>query len=736
MNNAYDNAATAVNTIEENPVNENTASDSMPELQTEEELDLIGRIASAVKDGKDPTEEELFVEIEGFEKEDFNSDKPYLFILSNHNDNEILYKKLKNKLLEQAHIRKYGRRNAADLLKSFEAKHPDLLPCVVKAPVNVSGSGFTGIERFFDNNTVNYGNYECSDNGIIGTTINGAPVLVCGHPIIICKRNTNIISNIETVDVAYVQDGEWKIIRQIPRSDIASTQKIVPILASRGINVTSESAKNLVTFLSTFDQLNRPIIPRAKTTDVIGWMSDGSFVPFNGNIEVDAMSSDKDLSSMASALHKAGDAQTWIDAINEKRKLPNSVPMRMMIAGSLASVLVEPMHRLPFWMHMRGKRDTGKTVTMRVASTVWGKAELNDGWMRTMLGTDVGFEMLAGFARNLPLCLNELQVAQRADKSFAETVYKLCEGSGKIRGSRSGGLQRTRSWRLVTLSCGEDQIITSEEKGGANTRVIEINLQESIYDDPQTFCSNILDKHYGHAGPMFIEGLKNEDFDALTDEWLTISKAWTATGKARKQADAGALLMVADRLAEKYIFKDGVRLTDNDILQYLKSEDATDDDLSCFDALQSLISAKHRNFSRDGMKPDGDCWGRIKDETIYNPATDKNETYMYVFFDKKYCDPELKHMGYDVQRFVEWAKEHGYLITKPDAKPGREYVQQKKLYTGANGSWCYVFKIKYEGDDDVPKADSKPVQNTVYTPEPEQMNFTDVTSETESELPF
>jgi len=674
------------------------------------------------------TEKEISDDIKKFEASDFtDADLPaweYYASVATEDNCEAVMIAMEAQAKAKKITQKVFKAGLNAIGKKYKLPQPQQVAAVVT-------NGFTGAAaKFFNGSEPVFGEeYIATDNGVF-RVYKGENLKVCARPILISKIYKNINTECGTVDISFYREGGWKTIRQIPLSDVSNPQKLATILSSRGlITVTGKNgtADELTVFLADFYERNsdgnNDIIPKRDTTDTIGWMPDGTFAPFDGNIEVDAMSSDQSLASMSGALHKAGDAEAWIKAINEKRALPNSVPMRVMIAASLASVLIEPMHRLPFWVHMRGKRDTGKTVTMRVASTVWGKAELNDGWMRTMLGTDVGFEMLAGFARNLPLCLNELQVAQRADKSFAEIVYKLCEGSGKIRGSRSGGLQKTRSWRLIVLSCGEDQIITAEEKGGANTRVIEINLSNSIYDDPQEFCSNVLDKHYGHAGPMFIDGLKHEDMDKLTAEWLEITKRWTAAGKARKQADAGALLMVADRLAEKYVFKDGVLLTDNDICQYLKTDDATDDDLACFDALQSLITAKHRNFSTDGTKPDGDCWGRIKTDNIYDITANKSLPYIWVFFDKKFCDSELKHMGYDAQRFVEWSFEHGYLIKAKDPKPGREYVQQKKLYTGANGTWCYVFKILNEGDDETPKKDDPKPTSPVTTHEPVQQEM-------------
>lgn len=637
------------------------------------------------------TVDPLDVEIEGFVADDFATEKPYVFILMNHGNSEPALQGLKMKLKKQAERCKVKARDFDSMLKSVCVAHSDLMPRAVATTAMGKPCEFEGLDQFgIDVNQVNTLGYTCTMSGV-GTSANfkgvEIPVTVCGHPILITKRYTNILSNVETVDISYYMDGKWQTIRQIPRADVASTQKIVPILASRGVNVTSESAKGMVTFLSTFDQLNRDIIPRAKTTDTIGWMPDGSFVPFDGDIEVDAMSSDPSLSSMSSALHKAGDPEVWLNAIKDLRKKADSIPIRVMLAASFASVLVEPLGRLPGWVHMTGKGTTGKTISLRMAATVWGKAEVSDGWMRNMNATRVGMEVLAGFAHNLPLCLNELQTIQN-EKDFAERVYNICECSGRLRGSRNGGLQRSYSWRLMALSCGEQQIVTDADREGANSRVVEILVDHMLFGDPekgepQRFCSEVLDKSYGHAGPMFIAGFKSEDKATLTSEFVRITSALTAAGKAPKQADTGALILIADRLAEKYVFQDGVKLTAEDIMPYLKEQNEIDDNKKAFDALKSMVSENTNKFTMGEVEPRGQVWGKIENKgTVVN-------------FDQRIFDSELKARGYDAKRFIAWCLDNK-IVEDGHTASHRSVAKQKVFIKGGTRTWAYVFHMDVE----------------------------------------
>lgn len=635
--------------------------------------------------------DEMIVEIEGFTQDDYtkNTALMYAFNSDNNQDDPEIYDTLKRKIIAWGQKLKIGKKELAERFAKLESKIEYPRDIEVSLVVN----GFSGVDQFFGKAPVNYGHYTCNDNGVSGTTPLGIPFEVCSHPIIISKRYVNILTSVETVDISYIIDGEWRTIRQIPRADIASSQKIVPILAARGVNITSETAKNMVNYLSSFDYLNRSTIPRARTTDTIGWMPDGSFVPFDGDIEVDAMSSDPSLSSMSASLHKAGDPEVWINAIRDLRKKSDSVPIRMMLAASFASVLVEPLGRLPGWVHMTGKGTTGKTISLRMAATVWGKAEVSDGWMRNMNATKVGMEVLAGFAHNLPLCLNELQTIQN-EKDFAERVYNICECTGRLRGSRSGGLQRSYSWRLMALSCGEQQIVTDADREGANSRVVEILVDHMLFGDPekgepQKFCANVLDKSYGHAGPMFIAGLKNEDKNTLTSDFVRITSELTAAGKSPKQADTGALILIADRLAEKYVFQDGVTLSAEDIMPFLKEQNEIDDNKKAFDVLKSMVSENINKFTKGDVEPKGQVWGKIEDN---------GET---VNFDQRVFDSELKARGYDAKRFLAWCLDNK-IVEDGRTESHRSVAKQKVFVKGGARTWAYVFHI-----DVVPGTDGK-----------------------------
>lgn len=689
--------------------------------------ELIDGIESEIRKETDT----VSVEIEGFTADDFATEKPYIYILMNHGNSEPVLQGLRIKLKEQAKRCKIGARDFETMCKSVFAAHSDLLP----RNVNATKNGFTGAsEKFFDGQEIDFGSYEATDSGVNGSKF-GVPYRVSTIPILITKRYQNILSECETADITFYRDGRWKTIRQVPLKDMSKGAKIQEILSSRAVNVPAGNrADSMAEYLSDFFDLNtredHNIIPLVKTTDTIGWMPDGSFVPFDGDIEVDAMTSDQSLSSMSASLHSKGDPAVWLDAVRKLRKSADSTPINMVLASSFASVLVEPLGRLSGWIHEFGKGTSGKTISLRLAASIWGKNEVSDGWMRNMNSTKVGLEVLAGFARNLPLCLNELQTIQNL-KDFDDIVYALVECSGKTRGAAGGGLRRGYTWRLFILSCGEMQIVTDASREGANSRVLEIMVDHMLYGDPeksepQRFCSEVLDKSYGHAGPMFVKGLKNEDMNALSEEFVQITSELIKAGKAPKQADTAALMLVADRLAEKYVFQDGVTLKIKDILPYLKDQETIDDNKKAYEVIRSMISEKATSFTMEKPEKYTDSKGVEKERLVMTPprgdtlgkVSDNGNT---VYFIKQKFDTMIKERGFDAKRVIAWCVEHG--VVTGCGKYGHENQKQVVVYPGMNATWCYAFDLSDDKD---------PTQKTLIS------KSTNVTNDTyiQTELPF
>ena len=76
----------------------------------------------------------------------------------------------------------------------------------------------------------------------------------------------------------FYRSGRWQQ-RIVPKDIIASRNKITE-LAKIGVDVNSETAKNLVLFLSDMERLNVEDIPEVRATAKLGWTEDG-FMPYS-----------------------------------------------------------------------------------------------------------------------------------------------------------------------------------------------------------------------------------------------------------------------------------------------------------------------------------------------------------------------------------------------------------------------------------------------------------------------
>lgn len=114
-----------------------------------------------------------------------------------------------------------------------------------------------------------------------------------------------------------------------------------------------------------------------------------------------------------------------------------SVFARVILASAFASVLVKPLGGLPFFVHLWGGTESGKTVGLMLAASVWANPEIGR-FIHTFNSTAVGREKSAAFVNSLPLILDELQIV-KDKREFDKDIYMLSEVQGRTRGTKAEG---------------------------------------------------------------------------------------------------------------------------------------------------------------------------------------------------------------------------------------------------------------------------------------------------------
>lgn len=564
-----------------------------------------------------------------YEKNDFLlTSKPFEW-LHNFSDDPL-------KMLQYLNIMK--EKSAEVGVKNFVALYKAYVVSITRSGTNLKISNttsFTGQELELD-----CGEWTADDSGVSGEDKIGFPVLACNHPIMPVQRLINIDSGIEKLKIAFRKGKRWREIIS-DKKTLASSNAIIS-LADYGIAVNSENSKHLVSYLSDIEHLNYDSITELNSVGRLGWIEDYGFSPYVENLVFDGELSFK---HFFESVTQKGNYNKWIELCKDIRK--NGLCARIMLAASFSSALVSKCDSLPFFVHLWGGTETGKTVGLMLAASVWANPEMGK-FIHTFNSTAVAQELSAGFVNSLPLILDELQIIKDR-KDFDNLIYQLTEGVGKVRGQKTGGLQKTNTWKNCFLTTGEMPISNGNSGGGAVNRIIEIDCKDvKLFKDPIAVV-DILKKNYGHAGKEFIEFLKVESNVAkMLDLQKKFYKTLSVGNTTEKQAASASLILTADALIDEWIFKDGKTISVSEIEVYLSSKDDVSQNERALGFLYDYVQINEGKFitrRSSGIYGDvelrGEIWGSIEEDYIYII----NHQFNKIMSDN----------GYNSTAFLSWA---------------------------------------------------------------------------------
>ena len=510
---------------------------------------------------------------------------------------------------------------------------------------------------------LNCGKWVANDLGVVLTDMNaqGIPItnVACPHPILPVERFINIDTDTEKVKLAFFKDGRWREVT-VDNGTVLNKNSITQ-LADRGVLVTSESAKDLVRYMSDVISLNAQEIPLYRSIGRLGWI-EGDFIPYNDSVKYDG---DSDFKSIYDNVRECGSYDVWLEHIRELRK---DINIRLALAASFASPLIEVVGALPFILHLWGTTGFGKTVTLMIASSVWGNPEMGC-LTRTMNMTANAMARTACFLYNIPFCADELQQIKTNWGTYDALVMYLTEGIDRGRAKARGGVEQTKTWRNSFIFTGEEPVTKGVSGGGVKNRVIEIECENKIIKDGN-FTANLVKANYGHAGRLFIAHLAHlidTDKQSIIEQYKTLFKGiLEATDTTDKQALSMALMLLADAISCECIFKDKP-LGIDDVKQYLVSENDVRIEDRAYDELVSLIGRNVSKFSEFSV----DKWGCIKDDV----AT----------INKQVLEQELNKLGFDFGSIKKGWDKKGYIIKN---SAGR-YVHQTRV-GGIKGKYIKI----------------------------------------------
>lgn len=445
------------------------------------------------------------------------------------------------------------------------------------------------------------GEWECTDSGVSKVIIkNFEPIKVtaCPHPILPVERLQNVETDTEKIKLAFFKDKHWKTIT-VERSTIASRTKIVQ-LSDWGIDVTSESAKDLVSYLG--DVMNLNDIPLKRSISRLGWV-DKDFIPYDGNLTFDG---EQDFKALFDSVREHGNFEKWRQEAITLRKY--STYNRLLLAASFSAPLISLLGINPFIVHFWGGTGVGKTVGLMLAASVWGNP--NQGKMvRSLNSTQVGMERNSVFLHDLPFIGDELQIIKSNFDNFDKLIMYLCEGVGRGRGRQGGGIEILGNWNCTYIFSGEEPITQTASGGGAKNRAIEIECKKSLVIDGN-HTANLLRANYGFAGKKFLDEIPPAN--ELQEIYSAFHSEIMKSGTTEKQAMAMSALLVADNIAAPLIFGDKP-LSFSDVTPFMMSVAEIDVSVRAHEWLCDWIGEHYANF----VNAANDIWGKIDGDTVY-----------------------------------------------------------------------------------------------------------------------
>lgn len=448
-------------------------------------------------------------------------------------------------------------------------------------------------------NKLDFGKFQICEDGILQPVSKDGETelkVVFPQKIIPSGILHNITTENDKLQIHFYRGNEWKSVI-VEKNIIANKNKIIE-LANKGVAVNSLNSSNLVNYLSVMENINYSKLPYSLETSQLGWFKD-KFLPYAEDIKLSKI----DGLNMETFTQN-GNFDEWLRATNIARN--SHLFFRIVLASEFASPLLKLTGVLGAITHLWGSTGTGKSVALMCGASVWGLPANDDGIIITFNSTKVGCELICDYLQNMPLNIDELETANKSNND--DIVYLITQGKGKIRGKAGGGIANIGKWKLWGISTGEHPITDNNSKGGAVNRIINLQTSSSLlkgFDDVNDVC-NAWRNNYGFAGKKFIEYIKTLDKNEIIAKYNNYNTQFIKTGATGKQSMAGAMLMLADELANECIFKDNLKLKIDDFYGIVLSETEVSRAERLYNQVFDWVAGNLRHFNNS---ENVDQWG-------------------------------------------------------------------------------------------------------------------------------
>ncbi|MCZ6770704.1 MAG: DUF927 domain-containing protein [Proteobacteria bacterium] len=260
----------------------------------------------------------------------------------------------------------------------------------------------------------------------------------------------------------------------------------------------------------------------------------------------------------------AGTIEGWKEATAAALSAPGCPHLTIGVLAGFAGLILALAGLDTCGINLSGRSSVGKTMSQRLAVSIWSSPNVDEGLLQTLRATDNAIEALAARSSGTVLALDEISHVD--GKMLARLIYSMASGVGKARQRADSTLRQRYSWQTFVILSGESSL---EEKVRGDGGVWQAGMMVRIADIGVSAVNNALPaevlgtidgirKHHGHAGPAFcqriVERGLHKERDKLREEILSAARKMAGTehgGAGIRAALPFAIMVVAGDLAKE-----------------------------------------------------------------------------------------------------------------------------------------------------------------------------------------
>lgn len=465
----------------------------------------------------------------------------------------------------------------------------------------------------------------------------------CGRPVAINRLLEPIDESgwdgIERVEIVFESERGWKR-KVVERETLLNKNKAIA-LTNDGVDITSDRAGAFTGYMSSMlkESSIRGAIPSRKSSRKMALYKDKKILlPYRDpEFYFEKKSS---MPNLVNALQAHGESENmeenrdaWFKEFKAIRAEKNGM-FNFLTASSLCAPIIGMLGNIDgFVCNVAGVTECGKSVAESITATIWGSCKNSDGFVIGAKNTSNAFETYADVLNCLPLTIDDYNKLKEKEKeAFKQIIYEIANGIGKGRATKDMGLRAMASYSLNLIVTSEEPI-RERAGGGATNRLLTYMADSKCPWTPDriTEMMNFFSTNYGHAGVEYIEILNNLGREKVQgmikvhrDKLIEAAKGQK---KTMKQINAMAVLLTADEIAADMLFEDKIKITTEQAVEMLESEDVVQTEAQAYEKIIDKIFSNKQHFQGliECDKLTGDLWGKFVREDKYEDSVEVEE---------------------------------------------------------------------------------------------------------------